>query len=122
MDYRKTLGAQRQRRKFRVRNNIKGCAERPRMSVHRSLANLSVQIIDDAQGKTLVSASTQEKALRDNIGYGGNCKAAEQLGKLVAERAVAAGIKKVAFDRGSSRYHGRLAALADAARASGLEF
>jgi large subunit ribosomal protein L18 len=92
------------------------------MSVHRSLSNLSVQIIDDAQGKTLVSASTREKSVRDQIGYGGNCKAAEQLGKLVAERAVAAGIKKVAFDRGSSRYHGRLAALADAARAGGLEF
>lgn len=122
MDYRKTLAAQRQRRTFRVRNNIKGCAERPRMSVHRSLSNLSVQIIDDAQGKTLVSASTREKSVRDQIGYGGNCKAAEQLGKLVAERAVAAGIKKVAFDRGSSRYHGRLAALADAARAGGLEF
>ncbi len=122
MDYRKTLGAQRQRRKFRVRNKIKGSAERPRMSVHRSLANLSVQIIDDAQGKTLVSASTREKALRDQLGYGGNCKAAEQLGKVIAERASAAGIKAVAFDRGASRYHGRLAALADAARAAGLDF
>ncbi len=122
MDYRKTLDAQRQRRRFRVRNKIKGTAERPRMSVHRSLANLSVQIIDDAQGKTLVSASTQEKDLRTQLGYGGNCKAAEQLGKLIAERATAAGIKAVAFDRGSSRYHGRLAALADAARAGGLDF
>ncbi len=92
------------------------------MCVHRSLANLSVQLIDDALGKTLVSASTLEKDIRGQVNYGGNCKAAEQLGKVIAERAVAAGIKKVAFDRGSNKYHGRVAALADAARAGGLEF
>jgi large subunit ribosomal protein L18 len=121
MDKHKALDGRRLRRKYRVRNKIKGSATKPRMSVNRSLANLSVQLIDDASGKTIVSASTQEKSLRSN-GYGGNCKAAQQLGTVIAERATQAGIKQVAFDRGASRYHGRLAALADAARAGGLEF
>ena len=122
MDYRKSLDSQRQRRRFRVRKKMRGNAERPRMSVTRSLANLSVQLIDDAEGKTLVSASTLEKSMKSSFSYGGNCKAAEQLGKVVAERALALGIKAVSFDRGSSRYHGRLAALADAARSGGLSF
>ncbi len=122
MDHRKSLAAQRQRRTYRVRNKIRGSAERPRMCVHRSLSNLTVQLIDDAQGKTLVSVSTQEKDLRAQVGYGGNCKAAEILGKVVAERASSVGITTVAFDRGPNRYHGRVAALADAARAGGLQF
>ena len=122
MDKHKKLAAQRTRRSFRVRNKITGNADRPRMCVTRSLANLSVQLIDDAAGKTLVSATTRDKTLRESIGYGGNCQAATQLGKTIAERALAAGIKRVAFDRGPNRYHGRVAALADAAREGGLEF
>ena len=122
MDRHKKLASQRQRREFRVRNKIKGNADRPRMCVHRSLTGLSVQLIDDAAGRTIVSATTREKNLRDSLGYGGNCKAAAELGKVVAQRALDAGIKQVAFDRGSSKYHGRVAALADAAREGGLNF
>ena len=79
-------------------------------------------MIDDASGKTLVSASTMDKSLRSAVGFGGNKQAAEAIGKAVAERAKAAGISKVCFDRGEFRYHGRVAALADAARAAGLDF
>ena len=122
MDRHKKLASQRQRRAFRVRNKIKGNADRPRMCVHRSLTGLSVQLIDDAAGRTIVSATTREKNLRDSLGYGGNCKAAAELGKVVAQRALDAGLKQVAFDRGSSKYHGRVAALADAAREGGLNF
>ena len=122
MDRHKKLAAQRQRRTYRVRNKIKGNADRPRMCVYRSLTGLAVQLIDDASGRTLVSANTREKTVRESIGYGGNCKAAVELGKIVAQRALDAGIKQVAFDRGSNRYHGRVAALADAAREGGLAF
>jgi large subunit ribosomal protein L18 len=86
------------------------------------LTGFSAQLIDDLAGKTLVSGSTREKELRGSIGYGGNCAAAAKLGKVVAERAKAAGIERVAFDRGHCRYHGRVAAFADAAREAGLDF
>lgn len=122
MEQRKIVNGQRERRAFRVRNRVRGTALRPRMCVNRSLKNLSVQLIDDASGKTLVSATTLDKALRSTFKTGGNCEAATKLGKIVAEKALAAGLKQVAFDRGSCRYHGRVAALADAARAAGLEF
>ncbi len=92
------------------------------MCVNRSLKNMSVQLIDDASGKTLVSATTLDKSLRSAFKTGGNCDAASTLGKIVAEKAIAAGVKQVSFDRGRCRYHGRVAALADAARAAGLEF
>lgn len=92
------------------------------MSVHRTLKHLSVQIIDDSTGRTLVSASTQDKALRSGVGYGGNCEAAAKVGAAIAEKAKAAGITAVALDRGHCRYHGRVAALAEAARAAGLVF
>jgi large subunit ribosomal protein L18 len=116
------LGGQRLRRQYRVRKRIRGTAERPRLTVFRSHKNLSCQIIDDAGGKTLASAGTQDAELRTQIKYGGNKTAAQAIGKAIAERAIAKGIKAVAFDRGHYKYHGRIAALADAARAAGLSF
>ena len=120
MDLRKAIGKQRQRRKFRVRKRLRGTAEQPRLSVNRSHRNISVQIIDDESGKTLASASSLDKAI--SLKYGGNADAAAAIGKAIAEKATAAGVKKVCFDRGPFRYHGRVAALADAAREAGLEF
>lgn len=122
MDKNKKLGGIRQRRRFRVRKAIRGTAERPRLSVFRSLKHVSCQIIDDEGGRTLVSASTADTALRDQVGYGGNVAAATTIGRVVAERALAAGISQVCFDRGHFRYHGRVAALANAAREAGLKF
>ncbi len=122
MDHSRTILRQRQRRRFRVRRSIRGTAERPRLAVFRSHQHIYAQVIDDASGKTLASASTRDKSLRDAVGFGGNKQAAEAIGKAVAERAKAAGVNQVCFDRGSFKYHGRVAALADAARAAGLEF
>lgn len=122
MDKSKKLGQSRQRRRWRVRKTIRGTAERPRLSVFRSLKHVSCQVIDDEAGKTLVSVSTQDKDVRGQVGYGGNKAAAEAIGKLIAEKALAAGIQQVCFDRGHFRYHGRVAALADAARQAGLKF
>jgi len=122
MDKNKHLGGQRERRRFRVRKRIRGSADRPRLCVFRSHRNLACQIIDDNSGKTLLSIGTKDKDVRDSVKYGGNKAAAQQIGKLLAERAVAAGIKAVSFDRGHYRYHGRVAALADAAREAGLSF
>ena len=122
MDHARTILRQRQRRRHRVRRGIRGTAERPRLSVFRSHKHIAAQVIDDSTGRTLASASSLDKALRGSLGFGGNKQAAEVIGRAVAERAKAAGVTKVAFDRGSFRYHGRVAALADAARAAGLEF
>ncbi len=122
MDHSRTILRQRERRRFRVRRSIRGTAERPRLTVFRSHKHISAQIVDDSTGRTLASASSTDKSLRDGVGFGGNQQAAEAIGKAVAERAKAAGVKQVCFDRGSFRYHGRVAALADAARAAGLEF
>ncbi|QDU30461.1 50S ribosomal protein L18 [Anatilimnocola aggregata] len=122
MDKQRTLGGRRVRRSFRVRKKFGHGAERPRLSINRSHKNLAVQIIDDSTGQTLVSASTIDKDLRSEIKYGGNKEAAIKLGKIIAERAIAKGIKEVAFDRGHLRYHGRVASLADAAREGGLSF
>ena len=122
MDKARYLGGQRLRRQFRVRKRIRGTAERPRLTVFRSHKNLSCQIVDDLGGKTLVSAGTLDAELRTQFKYGGNKKAAEAIGKAIAERAIAQGIKAVAFDRGHYKYHGRIAALADAARKAGLSF
>ena len=110
------------RRRHRVRRHIRGTAERPRLAVFRTHKHIYAQLIDDAAGKTLVSASTMDKQIRGGLGFGGNKQAAEAIGRAVAERAIAAGVKKICFDRGEFRYHGRVAALADAARAAGLEF
>jgi len=122
MDKNKYLGSQRQRRQYRVRKRTRGSAERPRLCVYRSHRNLACQIIDDTSGKTLISVGTKDKDVRSTVTYGGNKNAAQAIGKLLAERAIAAGIKQVAFDRGHYRYHGRVAALADAAREAGLSF
>ncbi len=122
MDIRKVVDGQRQRRAYRVRKKVRGTSDRPRLSINRSLMNFGCQVIDDASGLTIVSATTRDKDLRGQIGYGGNCEAAKKLGKIVAERAIAKGIKTVCLDRGSCKYHGRVAAFADAAREAGLEF
>ena len=108
------------RRHFRVRKKVVGTTERPRLAVHRSNKHITAQVIDDTSGRTLAQASSYEKDLRSN--YGGNVDAAKSIGRLVAERAKAAGVEKVVFDRGGFLYHGRIAALADAAREAGLEF
>ncbi|MFQ5777030.1 MAG: 50S ribosomal protein L18 [Terriglobia bacterium] len=106
----------------RVRRRVAGTETRPRLSVFRSHKNISAQIIDDACGRTLVAASTLDKQARTQIRYGGNVAAAKGIGKVLAERARQAGIIRVVFDRGGSKYHGRVRALADAAREAGLEF
>ncbi len=122
MQHHKALGKQRQRRKFRVRKLLHGTPERPRLSVCRSLRHISAQVIDDESGKTLASASTQDGELSKAVKYGGNKAAAEAVGKALAARAKQAGVTKVRFDRGSCKFHGRVASLAEAARAGGLEF
>lgn len=118
----KLRNLQRWRRKNRVRRNLRGTAARPRLSVQRSNKHLYCQVIDDEAGKTLAAASTRDKDLRDQIGNGGNCGAAKQVGQAIAERAGAAGVTQVTFDRGRYRYHGRVAELANAAREGGLQF
>lgn len=109
----------RQRIHVRIRRKVRGTSERPRLAVFRSVSHIYVQLIDDVEGKTLVSASSVDKAGKTN---GGNVAAAKAIGKLVAERAKEKGVKSVVFDRGGYQYHGRIKALADAARAAGLEF
>ena len=110
----------RARRHFRVRKNVRGTAERPRLVVTRSLRNVTAQIVDDAKGHTLVSASSLDVSIRG--AEGDKSAIAGKVGALLGERAKAAGITKVVFDRGGNRYAGRIAALADAARGAGLEF
>ena len=112
-----------QRRTMRVRRALRQVAGgRPRLSVFRSSQHIYAQIIDDTKGETLVSASSLEKPMRENLKSGGNVDAAKAVGKLIAERALAKGLKEVVFDRGSYLYHGRVKALADAAREGGLNF
>jgi len=119
----KKLAKRRERRNFRVRNQVRRSANgRPRLSVFRSNKHIYVQIIDDTQGVTLVSASTVEKSLGGSGTYCGNRDSAEKIGKAIAERALDKGIKEVIFDRGSCQYHGRIQALAEAAREGGLNF
>jgi len=112
--------AKRQKRHVRSRKYIVGTAEKPRLNVYRSLSNIYAQVIDDTKGATIVSASTVEKDKREI--YGGNIEAAKIVGKAIAEKALAAGITEVVFDRGGYLYHGRVAALAEAAREAGLKF
>ena len=111
----------RDRRHYRVRRKVSGTAERPRLAVFRSNKHISAQVIDDRNGRTIAAASTVEKDLRSGGGTG-NKSAATTVGRLVAERAKAAGVSRVVFDRGGFLYHGRVAAVADAAREAGLEF
>ena len=111
------------RRKARVRRAIRKAANgRPRLSVFRSSKQIYAQIIDDAQGRTLAAASSLEKTMRETLKTGADVEAAKQVGRLVAERAVQAGVKDVVFDRSGYLYHGRVKALADAAREGGLDF
>jgi large subunit ribosomal protein L18 len=113
---------QSQLRHKRLRKKIIGTSERPRLCVHRSLKNLSAQLIDDIESKTILSLSTFGKESRKAISYGGNISAAESMGKLFAKRIMEKGIKKVVFDRGGRQYHGRVKAFAESARKEGLEF
>jgi large subunit ribosomal protein L18 len=112
----------RKRRHFRVRRKIAGTGLRPRLNVFRSTKHIYAQIIDDSKGVTLVSASTVDPELKGQVSHGGNVEAAKAVGTLIAKRAVEAGLKEVVFDRGGYLYHGRIQALADAAREAGLEF
>ena len=106
----------------RIRRNLYGTPERPRMCVFRSNKNIAVQIIDDVNGVTLASASTIDNELKSQVSYGGNKEAAKAVGEAIAKRALAKGIEEVTFDRGGFLYHGRVKELADGAREAGLKF
>ncbi len=112
----------RYRRKKRIRKRVSGTAQCPRLSVYRSHKNIYAQLIDDLAGRTVCEANTRNVKLRDSVGYGGNCKAAERVGKQIAEQAKEKGIERVVFDRNGYQCQGRLKALAEAARAVGLRF
>ena len=121
----KTKTDRRERIHLRQRKRIAGTAERPRLSVFRSVAHIYAQVIDDLSGKTLASASSAEPSLKGAFAKdvrGGNQKGAEAIGTAIAERSIEKGIKRVVFDRGGFLYHGRIRAIADAARKAGLEF
>jgi len=118
----KSRNEARQQRHKRVRGKVQGTTERPRLNVFRSLANIYAQIIDDSQGHTLVSASTVDVDVRGQAAGQKGVERAKLVGKVLAERAKAAGIKQVVFDRGGYKYHGQVKALADASRENGLEF
>ena len=117
----KDSNAARIKRHYRVRKNVSGTPNRPRLNVFRSLSNIYAQVIDDTTGKTLVSASSLDKEIKE-LGFGGNKTAATEVGKLVAKRALEKNITNVVYDRGGYVYHGRVKALADAAREAGLKF
>lgn len=110
------------RRHARVRRTVTGTSERPRLAVFRSNQHIYVQVIDDTSQHTLVSASTTEPEIKDRVESGSNCEASTEVGKLVAQRAIAKGIQQVVFDRGGNLYHGRVKSLAEAAREAGLDF
>ena len=116
----KTARAARQRRHVRVRKTVSGTPARPRLAVFRSLTHIYVQVIDDEAGRTLAAASSIDKTLRD--GSGNKSARAKAVGTAIAQKAIDAGVKQVVFDRGGNRYHGRVKALADAAREGGLQF
>jgi len=117
----KAINKQRKRRGLRVRNRVRHDSIRPRLSVFRSLKHIYAQVIDDRQGRTLAAASTTDEEIQKKLTYGGNTQAAQLVGEAVAQRALAAGVKQVAFDRREYKYHGRVAILADAARDAGLD-
>jgi large subunit ribosomal protein L18 len=110
------------KRHLRIRKNVTGTAERPRLNIFRSSKHIYAQLIDDVEGVTIAQASTLDPQLKETVENGGNVTAARQVGELVAKRAVEKNIKRVVFDRGGYLYHGRIQALADAAREAGLEF
>lgn len=112
----------RQRIRYRVRAKVRGTAEQPRLAVYRSLSHIYVQAIDDSLGATLATAGSHETALKATVKHGGNVEAARAVGKLIAERLRAKGVEGAVFDRGGFVYHGRVKALAEAAREGGLKF
>ena len=121
----KTREDRRQRIKFRLRKRISGDPDRPRLTVFRSLSHMYVQVVDDASGKTIASASTVEPTVKGALpkkATGGNVAGAKAIGKTIAERLIEKGVKRVVFDRNGFLYHGRVKAVADAAREAGLEF
>jgi large subunit ribosomal protein L18 len=122
MGQKEIIEARRLRRQRRVRKRLSGTTERPRLAVFRSSKHIYAQVIDDSAGATVASASSMEKDLRSSLKTGADIGAAKAVGKLVAERAAAKGVKEVVFDRGGYIYHGRVKALADAAREGGLSF
>jgi large subunit ribosomal protein L18 len=122
MDQQKVKRRRQLRRRQHVRRSIAGTAERPRLTVFRSSKHIYAQLIDDLAGVTVAAASSQSKGVKKSVTYGGNAKAAKEVGKQLAEVAKGKGIAKAAFDRGHYRYHGRVKALADGAREGGLQF
>jgi large subunit ribosomal protein L18 len=121
----KTKEDRRERIKFRIRKRVRGTEARPRLTVFRSVAHIYVQVVNDADGKTIASASTTEpsvKGVLDKAAKGGNVAGAKAIGKTIAERLLEKGVKQVVFDRNGFLYHGRIKAVADAAREAGLEF
>jgi large subunit ribosomal protein L18 len=114
--------AHRRRIHVRMRKKIAGTSERPRLCVHRSSRHIRAQVVDDLAGRTIVSASSLDKEVRATLKRGGNVAASKVVGKAIAERARAKGVEKVVFDRGGYQYHGRVQALAEAAREAGLKF
>lgn len=122
MNQRKIVEVRRLRRQRHVRKRLHGTPERPRLAVYRSSKHIYAQVVNDDTGMTLASASTLDPQLRVDVAYGGNKAAAAAVGKAIAERAKQAGIDKICFDRRSYKYHGRVQALADAAREAGLQF
>lgn len=111
-----------QRRKYSIRKHLEGTSDRPRLTVYRSEKHIYAQVIDDVAGKTLAAASSLDDGLRGDAKHGGNSSVAKKVGTAVASAAKAAGVTKVAFDRNGRMYHGRIKALADAAREAGLQF
>ena len=122
MNQRKIVEVRRLRRQRHVRKRLHGTVERPRLAIFRSSKHIYAQVVNDDNGTTLASASTLDPEIKRDLAYGGNKAAASVVGKLVAERAKQAGIDKICFDRRSYKYHGRVQALADAAREAGLQF
>ncbi len=117
-----SIAEARNRRHKRIRKQVQGTSERPRLSVYRSLSHMYAQIIDDTKGNTIVAVSTVDKDFKSEKGHKGNVSTAKKVGQLVAKKALEKGLKKVVFDRGGYLYHGRVKALADGAREAGLEF
>jgi large subunit ribosomal protein L18 len=121
----KTKDDRRQRIKYRIRRRVSGTVERPRLTIFRSVSHMYVQVVDDANGKTIASASTVEPSVKGTLpkkATGGNVDGAKAVGKTIAERLIEKGVKRVVFDRNGFLYHGRVKAVADAAREAGLEF
>lgn len=114
--------AQTRKRHERIRLKIKGTPESPRLAVYRSTKHIYAQLIDDVNHKTLASSSSNDKDLKEKLAHGGNIDAAKVVGETIAQKALKAGVKECVFDRGGFLYHGRIAALADAAREAGLDF